>query len=104
MKQLLWGVVVFLLLGCSGRQGGETTDYGLCDTDFVTVRRERVRYTSTEQRLLSSGLVDVQTLDPTIRVHLVYATADNFLGRVLYTDIHRAFLLPMMAKKVAGAQ
>lgn len=76
----------------------------LCDTDFVTVRREEVRYTASEQRLLSLGLVDLQTLEPTIRVRLVYATEDNFLGRVLYADIHRAFLHPAMAAKVAAAQ
>ena len=97
-------MVFLLFLGCSGRQEGCITDYGLCDTDFVTVRHEKVHYSATEQRLLSFGLVDVQMLDPTIRVHLVYATADNFLGRVLYTDIRRAFLLPVMAKKVADAQ
>ena len=104
MKQWLWGIVILLFLGCAGSQEGDATDYGLSDTDFVTVRREKVHYTATEQRLLSLGLVDVQTLDPTIRVHLVYATADNFLGHVLYTDIRCAFLLPAMAQKVVSAQ
>lgn len=62
------------------------------------------RYTATERRLLDMGLVDVQELDSTILVHLVYATADNFMGQVLYTDIHHAFLLPQLAQKVAAAQ
>ena len=60
--------------------------------------------TKTEAMLRSFGLVDVQELDPTIRVHLVYATADNFVGEVLYADLHKAFLLPQMAEKVARAQ
>ena len=104
MKQWLWGIVILLFLGCAGSQEGDATDYGLSDTDFVTVRREKVHYTATEQRILSLGLVDVQALDPTIRVHLVYATADNFLGRVLYADIRKAFFLPAMAQKIVAAQ
>lgn len=101
---MLWGIVVVFFLGCSGSREGDVADYGLCDTDFVAVRRERVHYTATEQRLIALGLVDVQALDPTIRVHLVYATEDNFLGRVMYADIHRALLHPTMAAKVAAAQ
>jgi len=104
MKQWLWGIIVLFFLGCSGRQEGDTADYELCDTDSVTVRNEQMHYTATEQRLLAFGLVDVQTLDPTIQVRLVYATEDNFLGRVLYSDIRCAFLLPAMAEKVVAAQ
>lgn len=104
MKQWLWGIVVLLFLGCGGRQEVNDTDYRLCDSDFVTVSREQVCYTATEQRLLSLGLVDVQNLDPTIQVHLVYATPDNFMGKVLYDDLHHAILLPIMAQKVAAAQ
>ena len=104
MKHLVLGMAVLFFLACGGREEGSVAKNELCDTDFVTVRREKVRYTTTEHRLLSLGLVDVQTLDPTIRVHLVYATEDNFLGRVLYTDIHRALLHPTMAAKVAAAQ
>lgn len=60
--------------------------------------------TPTEARLRAHGLVDVQEVDSSIMVHLVYATADNFLGRVLYTDIHKAFMLPALATKLAAAQ
>ena len=104
MKRLVLGMAVLLFLACEGGKEGTVAEIELCDTDFVTVRREKVHYTATEQRLLALGFVDVQTLEPTIHVHLVYATADNFLGRVLYTDIRRAFLLPAMAKKVVAAQ
>lgn len=104
MKRLVLGMAVLLFLACEGRKEGTVAEIELCDTDFVTTHYERVHYTATEQRLLDLGLVDVQMLDPTIRVHLVYATKDNFLGRVLYADIHRALLLPTMAAKVAAAQ
>lgn len=60
--------------------------------------------TPTEAKMRAMGLVDVQELDSTILVHLVYATPDNFMGEVLYHDIHKAFLLPQMAEKVVAAQ
>lgn len=104
MKRLVLCMAVLFFLACGGRGEDAIAEVALCDTDFVTLHCERVRYTATEQRLLALGLVDVQMLDPTIRVHLVYSTEDNFLGRVLYTDIHRALLHPTMATKVAAAQ
>ena len=104
MKRLVMSMAVLFFLACGGRGEDAIAEVALCDTDFVTLHCERVRYTATEQRLLALGLVDVQMLDPTIRVHLVYSTEDNFLGRVLYTDIHRALLHPTMATKVAAAQ
>ncbi len=104
MKRLVLGMAVLFFLACGGRKEVSVAEIELCDTDFVTTHCMRVRYTATEQRLLTFGLVDVQVLDPTIRVHLVYATEDNFLGRVMYADIHRALLHPTMAAKVAAAQ
>lgn len=104
MKRLVLSMAVLFFLACGGRGEDAIAEVALCDTDFVTLHCERVRYTVTEQRLLALGLVDVQMLDPTIRVHLVYSTEDNFLGRVMYSDIHRALLHPMMAAKVVAAQ
>ena len=82
-------------------EGGDTLH--LCDSAPKSCPTPP-RYTATERRLLDMGLVDVQELDSTIQVHLVYATADNFMGQVLYTDILHAFLLPQLAQKVAAAQ
>lgn len=39
-------------------------------------------------------MVDIQQIDPTIKVSLMYSRADNFTGRVLYTDLHHAYLHP----------
>lgn len=49
------------------------------------------------------GLVDVSTLDEGIIVHLVYATPYNFLGKVLYKDLSRAYLQPDVAQKLLNA-
>lgn len=50
------------------------------------------------------GLVDIQEVDPAIAVHLVYATPYNFMGKVLYHDVHKAFMLPELAAKVSQAR
>lgn len=103
-RHFLWAMAILFFVSCVGRQEVGEVGIMLCDSDFVTLPPERPQYTVTEQKLLDFGLVDVQVLDPSICVHLVYATADNFLGQVLYADLRRALLLPAMAEKVAAAQ
>jgi D-alanyl-D-alanine dipeptidase len=58
----------------------------------------------TEKRMRDMGLVDIAEIDSAIRVHLLYATEDNFLGSILYEDIRKAFLLPEAAKKLSDAR
>lgn len=65
---------------------------------------DTVKYTEMEQKLLDFGLQDIAEVDSSIAVHLVYATPDNFLGHVLYKDIHHAFVIPAMAEKLVKAQ
>ncbi len=49
------------------------------------------------------GLVDIQSLDAGILVELRYSTEDNFVGRDMYGDLERAYLLPHFARKVVEA-
>lgn len=60
--------------------------------------------TSTERSMERQGMVDVGTVDNTIKVSLMYSRADNFTGSVLYTDLGRAYLHPKAAKALARAQ
>lgn len=57
-----------------------------------------------EAQLVRAGLVDVQALDSSIQVSLMYTRTDNFTGRVLYTDLTRAYLHPMAASSLQKAQ
>lgn len=50
------------------------------------------------------GLVDITEVDSTIQVRLMYATEDNFMHRILYPNIHKAFMLPELAEKLKKAQ
>lgn len=81
MKQTGY-ILYFLLLLCSFRSHAEDLD----------------------TYLKNKGMVDVGLLDPTIRVQLVYATADNFLGETVYSGITRAWLHPEAAQKLLKAQ
>jgi D-alanyl-D-alanine dipeptidase len=49
------------------------------------------------------GLIDVRTLDPTIRVVLPYASNNNFTGQVLYESSQYAYLQPEVAAMLAKA-
>lgn len=53
--------------------------------------------------LLAAILVDLATLDATIRLDIRYATANNFLGRSVYAEA-RAFLRPPVAQALLRAQ
>ena len=70
-------IFLLLLLLCNLRSNGEELDTWLHDR----------------------GLVDISVLDSTIRVHLVYATPDNFMGEAVYTGITRAWLHPDAAQE-----
>lgn len=50
------------------------------------------------------GLINIQSLDPNILVDLMYAKADNFVGRILYTDLKEAYLHPEAANALIRAQ
>ena len=52
--------------------------------------------------LLKNGLVELYKLDPTIRLDIRYATANNFTGRQLYNQ-PRAFLIEPAAKALMQA-
>ncbi len=60
--------------------------------------------TATELSIERQGMVDISEVDSTIRVSLMYGRADNFTGRVLYTDLHRAYLHPQAAQALKRAQ
>lgn len=60
--------------------------------------------TATERRMEQQGMVDVRTVEPSLKVRLMYARPDNFTGRVLYTDLHTAYLHPSAAAALKKAQ
>jgi zinc D-Ala-D-Ala dipeptidase len=56
-----------------------------------------------EVHFIKEGLIDVQDLDPSIRVDLKYAGSHNFMGRNVYGKLTRAYLRPSAAIKLVKA-
>lgn len=71
---------------------------------FVLLLSVYIHAEDLDTYLRSKGMVDISELDSTIRVQLVYASTDNFLGKPVYAGITRAWLHPDAAKKLVAAQ
>lgn len=104
-RQLLVLAAVLMLAGCGRRSQPQFAS----SADTTAVRPPAYTHcpypdSPTESKLRKMGLVDVQELDSSIVVNLIYATPHNFTGQVLYTDLRKAFLLPRLAHAVAAAQ
>lgn len=56
-----------------------------------------------DDRLAREGYVDVTSIDPTIKVSLMYAGPDNFVGVPMYRGLTRAWLHPDAARALAAA-
>lgn len=57
-----------------------------------------------ESYLQSKDLVNIQTLDPSIKADLKYATTDNFTKTILYDTLLNIYAHPIAAKKLIKAQ
>ena len=71
---------------------------------FFTLNAAAQQAPSTEERMLSQGLVDVKSVDPSIHVSLALSRRDNPAGKVLYTDMQNAYLHPQAALALKKAQ
>src|SRR5262245_2270811 len=89
-------VFVLLLVACATPQISPN-EYGL------RVVPDRATYERLAARDPEKRLVDVTTLDPTIRLDVRYATANNLLHRQLY-PIARVFLRAPAARALAHVQ
>ncbi len=58
----------------------------------------------TARSMKAQGFVNVLDVDPTLKVDLMYTRADNFTGKVLYTDLREAYLHPLAAEALKKAQ
>lgn len=61
-------------------------------------------FSDLEKTFQSQGLLNVQMLNPKIKVSLAYATTQNFLKQNVYGPIGKAYLQKEAAQKLAKAQ
>jgi D-alanyl-D-alanine dipeptidase len=57
-----------------------------------------------EKHLISKGLINVSSIDSSIRVALHYSTKSNFLNKEIYPHFNACFLPPDIAYKLTKAQ
>lgn len=99
------GIFVF---GCANPEGEKYC--GTCDEKFPQVVDEIDSSDIVEKEkpiIIPAGmesLIDIQKVDPTIRIDLKYATEDNFMKKVLYHDIHQVYLQKDVAERLAKCQ
>jgi len=67
----------------------------------VTISLQKNKKENTKVRKGFEKLVDIQSIDSTIRVDLKYATTDNFMKKRLYFDIDKAYLQKDIAQRLA---
>lgn len=63
-----------------------------------------IRHTFLEQKLIAFGLVNIKTVDFSIKVNLKYSTDGNFLHKNLYGELKNCYLQKEIAEKLAQAQ
>ena len=111
MKKNLLGMIVLsplFMLSCQNKAEvtpSQTIEQDTLQSEIVVVEEVSAPQKSTMALYMEEqGLVNIHTLDSTIRVDLKYATTDNFTKEILYDDLTEAYLHPIAAKKLAKAQ
>lgn len=88
----------------SGNISDEKSKQDFKDLKIVNERNTIGIDSTATELVLTSGLVDVQTLSKNILVDLKYAGTDNFTNERLYFRINRAYLQKEVAEKLVNAQ
>ena len=105
-------VFVILLAGlfvaCGSRKHPNQALANQQDTLTISLTEEVVeppvkKLSEAALKLASAGYVNIQDLDSTIAVEIIYATSNNFVGEVLYDDLTEAYLLQEAAEKLVKA-
>lgn len=98
----LYGLVFMLLgvqaAGCSNHKEPAVQQVNPANGDSVEPGISEI-----ETRLIRAGLVNIQAVEPGIRVSLKYSTPDNFMHADLYGDLENAYLQPDVAAKMKKA-
>lgn len=101
----LYSFITVIWMGCSPGKADEPTKDNLKLTDSSTIlpsTQTEVRKDPDPQQV--QNLVDIQVVNPSIVVDLKYATSDNFMGKVLYDTLRKAYLQKEVAQRLSAAQ
>jgi D-alanyl-D-alanine dipeptidase len=111
MKNIIFlAFLCVLFLACSPSKEEQvcTDDQHAFDLLDSLENKKQLNDSKTEQLVGidrdSISLIDIQTINPAIRVELKYATADNFMQQVLYSKIRKAYLQKDVAIRLGNCQ
>jgi D-alanyl-D-alanine dipeptidase len=100
--------VLFLACSPSKEEQVCTDDQHAFDLLDSLENKTQLRDGKTEQLIGidrdTISLIDIQRINPAIRVELKYATADNFMKQVLYSKIRKAYLQKDVAIRLGNCQ
>lgn len=74
------------------------------DQEVEKAQEEVLKDLSKEEFIRAMGLLNIKEEIPEIAVDLRYASANNFLGKVLYNDMKNCYLQPEVVQMLAVAQ
>lgn len=108
MKNYILFILIISLLSCS--EEAEKTPIKETVKPKITTKKTVKKPVFSRKKsvlelaLIKQGLVNMQQLDSTIHVKLMYSTTDNFVGQDMYGDFDQAYLYPKPAQKLLKAQ
>lgn len=71
---------------------------------FILIFSFQIKESKLEKPAGFENLIDVQSINPTIKIEIKYATADNFMHKQLYFNINKIYLQPDVAKSISECQ
>lgn len=98
----LYGLV-FMLLGVQAAGCSNHKEPAVQQVQTAKVDTVKPSVSEIETMLIRAGLVNVQEVEPRIRVNLKYSTTDNFMHADLYGDLENAYLQLDVAAKMKKA-
>jgi D-alanyl-D-alanine dipeptidase len=103
---LAWFILAMFGTACDERPAAQATEAHAIDTaqSRKAVPPPLADTSELERYLISKQLVNVQELEPEIRVALLYATDQNFLHKVIYKDLSKCYLPCQVAIKLCNAE
>lgn len=117
-KFIFVGFWLFLLLACSEQEGSENSGFNQ-PNDSINLVVFKTEYPDTvrvfdpfidtyivdtlEQRLIDSGLVNIQDVIPGILVDVRYSDTNNFIHKDVYGHLNRIYLQPSVAEDLKKA-
>lgn len=113
-KVILLYVLISNLLGCNSIyeknevKGSEKTSFSTNDT-VISIKspiviEDMIEIDSLEQVLIDAGLVDIQSIEPTILIDVRYSDTNNFLHEDVYGGLNKIYLQPSIAQDLIKCQ